>query len=152
MKNILALKKRSIRRLKVWYFRRHFWYRNMSYAEKGRLYLKLAWIGVATPGIPHTPFFIAAFLNFQRAGNSVMVNRIMSHPLYGGVVRDWTQNKRISWKGKLLASISIIISVALSIGVALLLNFFFDQIRRYFGVIPFYLGAVAIVCFLIRKR
>jgi uncharacterized membrane protein YbaN (DUF454 family) len=152
VKNILAFKKQSIRRLQIWYFWHHFWYRSLTYEEKGGLYLKLAWIGVAVPFVmPHTPFFILAVLNFVRAGNNAMAERIMSHPLYGKAVRDWVEHRRMSWKSKLIALIGIIISITISIGVAILLNFLFNQIRYRVGVIPLFLGATAIIYLLFRR-
>ena len=63
------------------------------YFTLGCLCIVMAWIGVVTPGIPYSPFVVAAAFCFARS--SERAHRwIMNHKIFGPFLTNWS-NKRV---------------------------------------------------------
>lgn len=65
----------------------------------GCLCLAMAYIGVITPGIPYSPFVVAAAFCFARSSER-MHNWIMNHKLFGPFLRNWLEKRVFPQKMK----------------------------------------------------
>ena len=79
----------------------------------GLFFVGLAALGVVLPVLPTTPFLILASACFVRS--SPRLNAWLLHTrLFGPMLRDWQQHRRVSRRVKHLAIVLILIFVALS--------------------------------------
>lgn len=74
----------------------------------GWLSLTLGAIGVVLPLLPTTPFVLVAAFAFSRS-SSRFHQWLLTHKLFGSLIRDWQQNGVISLKAKLLATASMVL-------------------------------------------
>lgn len=82
------------------------------------LFLLLAWtslalglIGIVVPGLPTTVFvLIAAWAAMH--GSPKLHDRLLAHPRFGPVIRDWRASGAVSRKAKWMASLSMAVCAA----------------------------------------
>lgn len=85
----------------------------LIYTILGWLTLGLAFIGIALPVLPTTPFILLSAFFFSKG--SPQVHRwILNHPVFGKSVKDWQAGRGISLKSKILAISTLWISITLS--------------------------------------
>lgn len=84
----------------------------------GWLCLGMAYIGVITPGLPYSPFVVAAAYCFARSSER-MHNWIMSHRIFGPFITNWSEKRVFPLKLKffMLASMSVSLILMWSGGV-----------------------------------
>lgn len=73
------------------------------------LFLLLALIGVALPGLPTVPFLLLAAWCASK-GSEVLHNKLYAHPYLGKLLHDWEKHKAITRKSKITAIIMLLIS------------------------------------------
>ena len=83
------------------------------YLAIGALATALGIIGVFLPLMPTTCFLLIAAWAFAKSSPAAY-QRLLANPHLGPRVRDWQQHRIISRKAKRVASLSIIVSFALS--------------------------------------
>lgn len=89
---------------------RHLW------NGAGLIALALGTIGIALPLLPTVPFYILAAFCFAR-GNPVWEAKLLAHPRYGPMIRDWRERGVIRRRGKVAATIAFAFSIALGIAM-----------------------------------
>ena len=71
------------------------------YFALGCVCIAMAWIGVVTPGIPYSPFVVAAAFCFARS--SERAHRwIMTHKIFGPFLTNWSTKRVFPQKMKYL--------------------------------------------------
>lgn len=65
--------------------------------------LALGAIGVLLPGLPTTPFLLLAAWSASR-GWPTLETRLLEHPKYGPMIRDWRERRAVPRRAKWLAS------------------------------------------------
>ena len=84
------------------------------YFACGVLCLVLGFAGIFLPLLPTTPLVLLSAFCFSRS--SKRMHRWMTeHPRWGGPIRDWEQGRVIRPNAKLLASVTIVTVVGLTI-------------------------------------
>ena len=81
------------------------------------LFLGLAIIGVALPGIPTTPFVIAAAWAAMR-GSPRLHRWLLGHPHFGPLLRNWQRHGAVSRKAKRAAIASMVVCALILLLVA----------------------------------
>ncbi len=83
----------------------------------GWLFLLLGIVGIPLPLLPTTPFLLLAAFFFSRS--SPRLHRwLRAHRLFGPIIRDWEEHKRISLRAKISATLAIVLLFAISLLVA----------------------------------
>lgn len=84
----------------------------------GCLCLIMAYIGVVTPGLPYSPFVVAAAYCFARSSER-MYNWIMNHRIFGPFITNWNQKRvfPIRLKFFMLGSMSVSLILMYTSGV-----------------------------------
>lgn len=75
--------------------------------------LVLAYIGVAMPGIPGTPFILLTAFFFVRS-NKRMYNWVLKHKLFGKIIRDFQKNEKVPLKFKIFVAVQLWISIGVA--------------------------------------
>ena len=86
----------------------------------GWLAFALGWVGVFVPGMPTTIFWILAALAFLRV-NPRMYQRIISNPRFGGAIRLFVEEGRISHRGKVISISAMLLFGGVSVFIVPLL-------------------------------
>lgn len=73
--------------------------------------LALGAIGVILPGLPTTPFILVAAWAGAKGWPS-LEQRLLDHPRYGSMIRDWRDHRAVPRRAKWLASALMAGSVA----------------------------------------
>ena len=82
------------------------------YFALGCLCMVMAYIGVITPGIPYSPFVVAAAFCFARS--SERAHRwIMTHPIFGLFLTNWSEKRVFPQKMKYLMIAMMTLSLVL---------------------------------------
>lgn len=86
--------------------------RKSLYFVAGCVCMVLAWIGVITPGIPYSPFVVAAAFCFARS--SERAHRwLMTHKLFGPFLTNWSERRvfpqRMKWLMIGMMSLSLVL-------------------------------------------
>ena len=82
------------------------------YFTLGCLCIVMAWIGVITPGIPYSPFVVAAAFCFARS--SERAHRwIMNHKIFGPFLTNWSEKRVFPQKMKYLMIAMMSLSLVL---------------------------------------
>lgn len=76
------------------------------------IFLGLGAVGVVLPGVPTTPFLIVAAWAGAR-GWPALEARMLEHPRYGQIIRDWRERRAVPRKAKWLASGLMVTSLTL---------------------------------------
>lgn len=77
----------------------------------GWLSLVLGLVGVFVPLLPTAPFVLLAAACFSR-GSARWDHWLLSHPRFGPLVRDWRACRAVPLRGKVLASVGMVVSSA----------------------------------------
>lgn len=72
--------------------------------------LALGAIGVLLPGLPTTPFLLLAAWSAAR-GWPTLETRLLKHPKYGPMIRDWRERRAVPRRAKWLASALMVSSL-----------------------------------------
>lgn len=84
----------------------------------GWVFVGMAFIGIVVPGIPTTgPVLLAAFL-FSKSSER-FDHWIVSHRLFGPIVRDWRAGLGFSRRLKTIAVVAIIVTFTLTLTLAI---------------------------------
>lgn len=67
------------------------------------VFLGLGALGVVLPGLPTTPFLLVAAWAGAR-GWPALEARLLDHPRYGSMIRDWRERRAVPRRAKWLAS------------------------------------------------
>lgn len=76
----------------------------------GLLFVGLGAVGAVLPLLPTVPFLLLALFCFAR-GNPVWEQRLLAHPTYGPLLRDWRTRRAIPRRAKWAALIAMAVSV-----------------------------------------
>lgn len=83
------------------------------------VYLVFAWamlalgiIGIVLPGLPTTPFILLAAWAAAR-GSTRLHERLLAHPTFGPMIRDWEAHGAVSRRAKWAATITMIVCALL---------------------------------------
>jgi len=88
------------------------------WAALGALCVAIGLIGVVLPGLPTTPFLILAAACFLRSSQA-LYDRLLGHPRFGPLVRDFREGKGLTRRVKLLALALMWIFVLFALGPGL---------------------------------
>ena len=88
--------------------------RRLFYVACGAICVGLAYLGVALPGLPTTPWVLLASWFFCRS--SPRLERwLLRSPIFGALIRDWQEHRGIRRPVKMLAICLIFVAISLSI-------------------------------------
>ena len=80
----------------------------------GWLFLLLGIAGIPLPLLPTTPFLLLSAFFFSRS--SPRLHRwLRAHRLFGAIIRDWEEHKRISLRAKISATLAIVLLFSASL-------------------------------------
>lgn len=82
----------------------------------GSVALLLGILGIFLPVLPATPFILLAAACYARASERFH-QRLLTHPSFGPVIRDWEEYGAVSMKTKKVAITMMTLSIAVSIWV-----------------------------------
>lgn len=88
------------------------------WAAGGIAALSLGAVGVVTPLLPTVPFLLLAAFCFARSSRRLH-DWLIGHPVFGPPIRDWQRSGAISPRAKRLATLSIGVAFATSVGLGL---------------------------------
>ncbi len=91
--------------------------RRILWLAGGHLSLALAVIGTALPIMPTVPFLLLAAFCFSRSSERLH-QWLMTHPTFGGPLRDWNERGAISRNVKIIATVAM----ASGVGMAALIG------------------------------
>jgi hypothetical protein len=74
----------------------------------GFLFVGLAALGIAVPGLPATPFLLLAAACFARSSER-FYGWLLGNPVFGPMIRDWRETRSLSRRSKAIALASIIV-------------------------------------------
>ena len=80
----------------------------------GTIFLALGVIGVFVPGLPTTPFVLLAAALYARSSERLYA-RLLNHRIFGGIIRDFRNNRSISSRAKLVSIATMWSMIVLSI-------------------------------------
>lgn len=84
----------------------------------GYLFLGIGIAGFILPGLPGAPFILLAFWAFLKADHP-LYHKLLNHPKYGRIYKDWIAGKGIPWKIKTLALFMMWLSISITSGFIL---------------------------------
>lgn len=88
------------------------WIARIFFGCLGALALALGIIGAFVPLLPTVPLVILAAACFAKSSARVET-WLLAHPRFGPVIRDWRERGAISLKGKVAATIGVIVGFCL---------------------------------------
>lgn len=115
--------------------------RRWAFIVAGHVLVALGIIGAFLPVMPTTVFLILAASCYAR-GSARLHARLLAHPKFGPVLRDWREHRAMSRRAKTIALITIVLSFALS---------FFAIPLAWVRIVHVAIG-VALVAFIVRIR
>ena len=74
--------------------------------------LGLGVVGVVLPGLPTVPFVLLAAYAAAR-GSKQLHQRLLTHRVFGPMIRDWQRHGAVSRRAKWLASASMLVAAAI---------------------------------------
>ena len=84
----------------------------------GVVALGLGAIGAVVPLLPTVPFVLLAAYCFSQSSDRLH-DWLLDHDIFGPTIRDWRAEGAISRRGKLAATLSILLVLGISFGVGL---------------------------------
>lgn len=87
-----------------------------AYLAAGHSFLALGIVGAFVPLLPTTVFLILAASCYARASTR-FYHRLMSHPTFGPIVRDWREHRSMTVRAKRLALAMIGVTFALTLWI-----------------------------------
>ncbi|RFC67661.1 MULTISPECIES: YbaN family protein [Mesorhizobium] len=79
--------------------------------------LALGGLGVVLPLLPTTPFVLLAAFCFARSSPALHI-WLLRNPTFGKAIRDWRTNRAISRGGKTTSTLAMVLSLAVSLALA----------------------------------
>lgn len=76
------------------------------------VFLGLGALGVVLPGLPTTPFLLVAAWAGSR-GWPALEARMLGHPRYGSLIRDWRERRAVPRRAKWLTSVMMLASATM---------------------------------------
>lgn len=93
----------------------------LAFVAAGLACVGLAYLGAILPGLPTTPWVLAA--SYCLARSSPRLQRwLLRSPIFGRLLRDWHEHRGIRRPVKALACATVIVAVTFSVGFAGLPN------------------------------
>ena len=86
--------------------------KKLLYFTAGCVCIVFAYIGVITPGIPYSPFVVAAAFCFARSSERAHA-WIMNHPVFGPFLTNWSTKRVFPQRMKYLMLAMMTVSLAL---------------------------------------
>lgn len=80
-------------------------------------FVALAILGVFLPGLPTTPFVLAAVWAAAR-GSQHLHDWLVAHRIFGPMIRDWREQGAVSRRAKHLSLLTMLLCAVIIIGVA----------------------------------
>lgn len=105
----------------------------MLYKIFGIFWVGVAMIGVVLPLLPTTPFLLLALACFARSSPRLQ-HKLLTHAVFGPMIKDWQQHKAVTRKTKMIAFTSLLLSACIS--CALLNSFYLQAIVLTVMLIP----------------
>lgn len=90
----------------------------MLWLAAGLISLGLGIIGAVLPLLPTVPFLLLAAFCFARSSERLH-NWLLNHPRFGPSIANWNERGAISRTAKQLATISIVVTFLISLGLGL---------------------------------
>lgn len=91
--------------------------RRQLWTGAGLMFVGIGAVGAVLPLLPTVPFLLLALFCFAR-GNPAWEQRLLDHPGYGPVLRDWRTRRAIPRRAKIGALITMAISVLVTALIA----------------------------------
>lgn len=88
-------------------------FRRLPWIILGWLSVALGFIGVVLPVLPTTPFLILAAVAFGKSSPRLRA-WLLTHPVFGGPIRDWESSGAIRPRHKILACTSMALLLMVS--------------------------------------
>lgn len=79
----------------------------------GLIFMGLAILGAALPVLPTTPFLLVAATFFAKSSPRLHA-KLLANPVFGQLIINWQNHRGISLKGKIVALITMLITVVYS--------------------------------------
>jgi uncharacterized membrane protein YbaN (DUF454 family) len=86
--------------------------KKLLYFTAGCVCIVFAYIGVITPGIPYSPFVVAAAFCFARSSERAHA-WIMNHPIFGPFLTNWSTKRVFPQRMKYLMLMMMTVSLVL---------------------------------------
>lgn len=80
----------------------------------GALSVALGFVGIFVPLLPTTPFLLLAAFAFSK-GSERLHTWLVEHPTLGPPIKDWQEHGAISRKAKILATVSMVAVLLISV-------------------------------------
>ncbi len=87
-----------------------------AYLAAGHSFVALGIVGAFVPLLPTTVFLVLAASCYARASTR-FYQRLMSHPTFGPIVRDWREHRSMSPRAKRLALTMIGVTFAVTLWI-----------------------------------
>ena len=84
----------------------------------GFITLGFAILGVILPLLPTVPFLLIAAFFFAKSSKKIH-NWLLTHHLFGSLIDDWHKHGAIAKKAKYMATVSVVLVIAVSLIIAL---------------------------------
>ena len=97
----------------------------------GCLFTALGFLGYILPGLPGTVFILIAVYFFARSSPR-FYNWLLNNPVFGQLIQDWRAGKGIPFRAKILAVMTIVLTIGISVWV--IPNLFLKAIMLLCGV------------------
>ena len=104
----------------------------------GWLSFALGLAGVVLPLLPTVPFMLLAAFCFAR-GSERFHDWLVNHPRFGPAIRDWRDTRSISRKGKIWATVGIVLAFGMSLALGVRPTILIVQAVVLTGVLTFIL-------------
>jgi len=89
-------------------------YRKLGYFIVGWISLALGVLGIVLPLLPTTPFVLLSAFCFSKSSKRFHL-WLLNHKLFGPLVKDWQRHGVIKLSAKILATVSMLLMVSLSL-------------------------------------
>jgi uncharacterized membrane protein YbaN (DUF454 family) len=89
-------------------------YKKLGYFIVGWISLALGVLGIVLPLLPTTPFVLLSAFCFSKSSKRFH-DWLLNHKVFGPLVKDWQRHGVIKIQAKILASVSMLLMVSLSL-------------------------------------
>jgi uncharacterized membrane protein YbaN (DUF454 family) len=89
-------------------------YKKLGYFIVGWISLVLGVLGIVLPLLPTTPFVLLSAFCFSKSSKRFH-DWLLNHKIFGPLVKDWQRHGVIKIQAKILASVSMLLMVSLSL-------------------------------------